>query len=385
MALSVRLYRVVGKGKDRRYVRIELGRRGRRSKEEFTGPFYLRYGVKYEHVGMDFNAAVEAMQRRQATLEAVDKGVAVKQKDDPSRKRITIEVQKFLAKKSLLKDHKTAKAYTERLSHFLNWCDRSGIRYLDQLPDGDVLMPYVAFLRGRKTDKGTLFSPRYVHNIFQTLNTFLRANAILFAGEILGQLDYEEKEVKPYKPHELKALFGSADEEEKLRMSYFLNTGCREQEVANAEYCDLLDDVNVVWVRSKAHRGFKLKGKRYQNKGRKLPIPTVLMDKLRDRMIARGAKPDHLIFPNGIGSVQGHFLRMLQAVAERAGVTEPELHRFRKTYADTLSDERLPVLEIMKRLGQCSLDVTLAYLRGREAEDERVQESANQSALALYA
>jgi hypothetical protein len=40
MALSVKLYRVVGKGKDRRYVPIDLGRRGRRSKEEATGPFY---------------------------------------------------------------------------------------------------------------------------------------------------------------------------------------------------------------------------------------------------------------------------------------------------------------------------------------------------------
>jgi hypothetical protein len=78
MALSVRLYRVVGKGKDRRYIPIELGRRGRRSKEEFTGPFYLRYGAKYEHVGMDFKAAVEAMQRRQATLDAVCGGVTVK-------------------------------------------------------------------------------------------------------------------------------------------------------------------------------------------------------------------------------------------------------------------------------------------------------------------
>ena len=45
-------------------------------------------------------------------------------------------------------------------------------------------------------------------------------------------------------------------------MSHFLNTGCRQQEVANAEYYDLLDDVDVVWVRSKPHRGFKLKGKR---------------------------------------------------------------------------------------------------------------------------
>jgi hypothetical protein len=42
MALSVRLYRVVGKGKDRRSIPIELGRRGRRSKEEFTGPLLWR-------------------------------------------------------------------------------------------------------------------------------------------------------------------------------------------------------------------------------------------------------------------------------------------------------------------------------------------------------
>ena len=46
---------------------------------------------------MDFKTAVEAMRGRQATLEAVDKGVAVKQNDDPSRRRITVEVRKFLS------------------------------------------------------------------------------------------------------------------------------------------------------------------------------------------------------------------------------------------------------------------------------------------------
>jgi integrase len=61
------------------------------------------------------------------------------------------------------------------------------------------------------------------------------------------------------------------------------------------------------------------------------------------------------------------------------------LHRFRKSYADTLADEGLPVPTIMKRLGHCSLDVTLAYLRGREAEGEQEQNFANQSALAVYA
>jgi integrase len=79
----------------------------------------------------------------------------------------------------------------------------------------------------------------------------------------------------------------------------------------------------------------------------------------------------HLIFPNGVGGVEGHFLRKLQAIAGRAGVMGPKLHGFRKTYADTLSDEHLAVLEIMKRLGQCSLDVTLGYLRGRELKANR--------------
>ena len=38
MAFSVKSYRVVVKGKDRRYVLIDVGRRGRRSKEDVTGP-----------------------------------------------------------------------------------------------------------------------------------------------------------------------------------------------------------------------------------------------------------------------------------------------------------------------------------------------------------
>ena len=112
--------------------------------------------MKYKSVGPDFKAAVEAMQRRQATLDAVGGGVAVKPDGDPNRKRVTDEVKKFLAKKSLLKDPKTVKTYTERLGYFLDWCGRSGIKHLDQLNNGDELLPYVSFLRQRKTAKDTL-------------------------------------------------------------------------------------------------------------------------------------------------------------------------------------------------------------------------------------
>lgn len=37
------------------------------------------------------------------------------------------------------------------------------------------------------------------------------------------------------------------------------------------------------------------------------------------------------------------------------------------------------------RLGHESLDVTLAYLKGKDAESEEAQEHANSSRLALYA
>jgi integrase len=62
-----------------------------------------------------------------------------------------------------------------------------------------------------------------------------------------------------------------------------------------------------------------------------------------------------------------------------------ELHRFRKTYADTLHEEGVSVNTIRTRLGHESLDVTLAYLKGKDAESEQAQEQANSSILALYA
>lgn len=86
--------------------------------------------------------------------------MAVKPDGDPNRKRVTDEVKKFLAKKSLLKDPETVKTYTERLGYFLDWCERSGIKHLDQMTADDDLLPYVSFLRQRKTARDTLFEPR---------------------------------------------------------------------------------------------------------------------------------------------------------------------------------------------------------------------------------
>ena len=59
--------------------------------------------------------------------------------------------------------------------------------------------------------------------------------------------------------------------------------------------------------------------------------------------------------------------------------------RRERTYADTLHEEGVSVNTIRIRLGHESLDVTLAYLKGKDAESEEAQEHANSSSLALYA
>jgi len=73
----------------------------------------------------------------------------------------------------------------------------------------------------------------------------------------------------------------------------------------------------------------------------------------------------------GEGKPDGHFLRKLRAIAKKAGVEGAELHRFRKTYADTLHEEGVSVNTIRIRLGHESLDVTLAYLKGKDASRKK--------------
>ena len=76
----------------------------------------------------------------------------------------------------------------------------NNLRFLDQI-DRTQLLRYVKFLREHDSD----LDDRTVHNIFETLNTFLRTRDIFIAGKILAELDYAEKPPKPYTKHELKA------------------------------------------------------------------------------------------------------------------------------------------------------------------------------------
>jgi integrase len=158
----------------------------------------------------------------------------------------------------------------------------------------------------------------------------------------------------------------------------------RDAEMQNTEYADFNWEKFTLHVQPKAWRKFRLKGKSKKEsaKDRFIPIPAKLVWKIKNRMRDRNAQPHDLVFPNREGKPDGHFLRKLKAIANKAGVEGAELHRFRKTYADTLQGVSVNTIRI--RLGHESLDRTLAYLKGKDAESEEAQPHAN-SSLALYA
>jgi integrase len=145
---------------------------------------------------------------------------------------------------------------------------------LDQI-DRNQLLRYVKFLREHDSD----LDDRTVHNIFETLNTFLRTRDILIAGKILGELDYAEKPPKPYTKQELKDMFAAMDDEEKLLYGLFLNSGVRDAEMQNTEYADFNWEKCTLHVQPKAWRKFRLKGKskKKSSKDRFIPIPAKLV------------------------------------------------------------------------------------------------------------
>ena len=125
--MAVTLYRQVGKGKARRYQKVNLGR-GRRP-TNLAGPYFLRYSLAdgtrpWEPVGDDLDAAIDAQKRKQAYFEALDANVPVIQdQDESSRTKITdavfqwfAELQLFQGKDQRGKSEKTLRAYNYRPS-----------------------------------------------------------------------------------------------------------------------------------------------------------------------------------------------------------------------------------------------------------------------------
>ena len=213
---------------------------------------------------------------------------------------------------SAKKSGKTVSAYA--------YCMQQFYRAVGNKPLASITQQDLIDFVGAMRTEG--LADRTIHNRIEEVVCFLRANGM---KEVKLRVRYTEKEVRAYRPDELKALFAAADPEEWVLFQFFLCSGAREQEVANAAW-DAIDFTDRLFHILETAT-FTPK----DHEEREIPLPDFLMEVLKRRMLnTKGS----LIFPSKEGRPRRHMLRTLQALAARAGlVGEFGLHKFRKSYA----------------------------------------------------
>ena len=254
--------------------------------------------------------------------------------------------------------------------------------YLDEI-DKEFAKAFRRFLRKHPKN----LSDRTCYNIMQAVSTFLLSNDIAAARPILKEMSFPPTIVIPYPKEEMVKFFATCEEREELIFKFFLHSMARDMEVAHCEVRDLNFDINVLHICPKPDRNFRLKGKRsgQSKKGRKVPIPAAFMKRMKVFCAGKGKR--QLLFPNGIGHIETHFLRQCKRIARKAGIAnwrEFDLHRWRKTGATKHHEEGVSVRKIQAWLGHESLEVTLEYLGVDDAADENSQQQVNSGALAEF-
>lgn len=175
---------------------------------------------------------------------------------------------------------------------------------------------------------------------------------------------------------DVERLFAVCDVDEADAFWFFLVTGGREQDVANARYSDLDCDGNRFLIRAKDDWTPK------DREESEVPVPSHFIERMKARHARYHAADDELIFPNRNGDPQVHFLRTLQDIATRHHLKgEWGLHKFRKTFATLHHANGVPARVIQRWLRHSSLATTQRYLDG----DDEAHRSKVESTFAAVA
>jgi integrase len=348
------------------YTRDHGTRKYRRAKPNVrysSGAIYvLRYAGRWETLpeGTTWpQASVAALAKQVTFLEGAE--VPAPAPQPRKRKNAPLEeaLDPYLETVEKLKSHKTFLAYKLTLQSFVRSC---GCKDFEGITRGTLENFAI-----RMKEVG--LSDRTISNRLVNVVTFLRAHGV---RDVSLSHKYTEKQVRAYTTEELKALFAACDEEERLLFSFFLQTGFREQEVQYASYKDINFQNHTITVKEKLEFGFKPK----DSEEREVPVPDALLKQLRERWNKR--KDDKVIFPGDGGHPNGHLLRDLKSIAERAGLRgEYGLHKFRKTFATLHHANGVDARTIQDWLGHSDLATTLKYLAVSDLKSPRTRKQVN--------
>ena len=378
-----------------RYRRVEEGRGVKTGSLE--PPFFVRPTLadgSQPWVELDAQTFEQAKRERDQR----ERGEKLAAENTEGRTAIAAAVEDYLDSKKR-KNDSTVQNYTYILREFL---DLVSVKFIDEV-NHKVMDGYITKLERNGA------APKTIVNKSMVVVFMLKHAGVLSPNKLVKNLlpEVEEEPAEPYTSDDLEKMFAKMTGEENERYMFFLVTACREQEVAHAEWKDIVMKGTVPHyiVRAKEFKYADGTPGRFTPKSherREIPLTGELVDLLKER---KKHSKSEWIFPNQNGDPEGHFLRKFKRIAFQAGLncgkchtTRSEgrytkhsaekccktysegcenhyLHRLRKTRATFWHHEGIPLRTIQHYLGHKSLETTQKYLGIEDAAS--VQDKIN--------
>lgn len=374
-----------------------------RGKPRHNATFHLRYTDaegrrRWSPPYSSVDAAKSESENTALAVKAQSAGLTVQEFQDAAgcnKTLIKSAIQKFLAYHENARP-KTIAQYTGALDHLLSNLPE-GVRFVNDLATSEALSTYHRTLKAEEFSPKTIWTRMGV--VYSMLKYHAKETGVANPSKLLKLKKPVHKSPKAYSDEELTALFSAMDEEERIRYTFFLHTGCREQEVMYATWNDLNLQNKTFTVTGKGKEDVDFVPKNHEE--RTIPLTSKLAALLETRK--KNAPHKRWIFVSENGEPDGHMLRKFKAIAKAAGLNcgeceteltewhmgsskkveascltrpvckEHYLHRLRKTCATRWLRASVNLLDIQRWLGHKSLAVTQIYLEGSSNADSTLQ------------
>jgi integrase/recombinase XerC len=314
---------------------------------------------RYEKAGSTPAAALEAKRRKEFELA----GRAVLEQGKPTAKTtqngFTVEaaVADYLEFIKNKKRPRTYKRYRIVMDHFMGFFKPYSLVSNIQTSDIDAFRDERLKTTNRWKRK---MSPRNVNYEVATIRAFyyylqkFRDPNMPNPAARLKPLATTRPIVDTYDEDELEQFFEACTLEERAIFKTFYFTGLREQELAHLHWTDINLKKGILSITAKPEQGFVPKNW----EEREIPLHEELTELLKQL-----PHRNHIAFPSFRGNPNGHLLRMLNRIVERAELPGRwYLHKFRKTFATRALEKGADIRTVQALLGHKNITTTARYL-----------------------